>query len=201
MLMVLVLFARVVPLNHCHLSMQSGLPTAPSRPVTPDLDASHNRKVNGRLITYLYGLPFLARRPSLHGDRFRGEIQPMNQMEQMDQHNCRVSARRRWLFVCFLTLIALVLSFGPSLPTHTNSPEPQYVTAGSGGDSDCDRTHDGLGLHCHATAAGAAYARTESGPAILGDIARGYPMSIAESDRTSRTLRPNLQPPQRLHQA
>lgn len=125
----------------------------------------------------------------------------MSRMRQLDQQNSRAGERRRWLLPCFLALIAVLLSFGQSMPTHVNNYGPQYVTASSGAEADCDQAHEGLGTHCHATVVGTAYARIEPVPALFGEIARGYPMSIAASDRAGRTLRPNLQPPQRLHQA
>jgi hypothetical protein len=94
--------------------------------------------------------------------------------------------------MCLIAAIALLLSFGQSVPAHANNAVGGYVTNAVDADFDCD--HALLGGHCCANAACAAYAQLETTAATANEMASGHPVSIAQDIRGQRPA-PGLQPP------
>lgn len=98
-----------------------------------------------------------------------------------------------------IAAIALLLSFGQSVPAHANNTVGEYVTSAVDADFDCG--HVLLGGHCCANAACTAHAQLETTAATANEMASGHPASIAQDIRTGQRPAPGLQPPKHSSQA
>jgi len=107
----------------------------------------------------------------------------------------------RWLLLCLLAAVAILLLLGQSMPVQAGNPEPQYVTSSNGADTDCDQAHELFGGHCHVTVACSAYAQIETSPATFDEMTSAHPLPMAEGARVTQSPRPNLQPPKHFGQA
>lgn len=110
-------------------------------------------------------------------------------------------AEWRWLLLCLLTAVAILLLLGQSTPVQASDPEPQYVTSSNGADTDCDHTHGLLGGHCHVTVVCSSYAQIETGAVTYDEMTNAHPRPMAEGARVTQSPRPNLQPPKHSSQA
>ena len=110
-------------------------------------------------------------------------------------------AEWRWLLLCLLAAVAILLLLGQSTPVQASDPEPQYVTGSNGVDTDCDRAHGLLGGHCHVTVVCSSYAQIATGAVTYDEMTNAHPRPMAESARVTQSPRPNLQPPKRSNRA
>jgi len=111
------------------------------------------------------------------------------------------SRRRAWPFLCLLVAIAVFLSLDQSIAVQANNPAPQYVANATDTDFDCGAAHAPLGGHCCAGVACSAYGQLEATSATSNDRTSRHPLPIAQRIHITRSLRPNLPPPQHSNQA
>ncbi|MEZ5830133.1 MAG: hypothetical protein R3D05_03045 [Dongiaceae bacterium] len=109
----------------------------------------------------------------------------------------------RWLLLCLLTGIGVLLAFAHAATAQMPEPAlaPYATQVVSDSDSGCVQEHGSVGAHCHATVVCAGYAQSEAGPTSLHDRSRGHPLPIAQDSRDGHAHEPNLQPPKDSSQA
>ena len=124
-----------------------------------------------------------------------GQISLMHRNDDMEGPPS-IAACRRWVWAVLCVLIAFgaMSLFGQTMPTQADATGGQFVTANDG-TSPCEPGH-GLTLgHCHMTTTCSLYAPLEVGPATFVE-ATTHPSPLPEALYISRTISPELQPPQ-----